>query len=87
MITADSPHYRKDMPVPQEHPPIAEAQTEPGVTGCPVASGRLKYPTEGGGNRDWWPNQLNLKILQKNPLSRIPWARVSTTPRNSRPSI
>ena len=22
---------------------------------------------EGGSNRDWWPNQLNLKILQKNP--------------------
>ncbi|ANI40227.1 catalase/hydroperoxidase HPI(I) [Mycolicibacterium vaccae 95051] len=21
----------------------------------------------GGGNHDWWPNQLNLKILQKNP--------------------
>ncbi|WP_330234467.1 catalase/peroxidase HPI [Nocardia sp. NBC_00508] len=58
--------------MPQEHPPIAEAQTEPGVTGCPVASGRLKYPTEGGGNRDWWPNQLNLKILQKNPAVANP---------------
>jgi catalase-peroxidase len=28
---------------------------------------RLKRPAEGGSNRDWWPNQLNLKILQKNP--------------------
>jgi catalase-peroxidase len=53
--------------VPQDHPPIGEANTEPAQAGgCPVA-GRLKYPTEGGGNRDWWPNQLNLKILQKNP--------------------
>jgi catalase-peroxidase len=25
----------------------------------------LKHPTEGASNRDWWPNQLNLKILRK----------------------
>ena len=31
---------------------------------CPM---QLKPPVEGGGNRDWWPNQINLKILQKNP--------------------
>jgi catalase-peroxidase len=31
---------------------------------CPVSS-RSKHPTEGAGNRDWWPNQLNLKILRK----------------------
>lgn len=30
---------------------------------CPV----LKPPVEGGGNRDWWPNQPNLKVLQHNP--------------------
>ncbi|GAB2711187.1 catalase/peroxidase HPI [Nocardia thraciensis] len=58
--------------MPQEHPPIAEAQTEPAENGCPVVSGRLKYPTEGGSNRDWWPNQLNLKILQKNPAVANP---------------
>ncbi|MBD0862653.1 catalase/peroxidase HPI [Gordonia sp. zg691] len=51
----------------QEHPPIAEANTEPGTGGCPVAHGSLKSPTQGGGNRDWWPNQLNLKMLQHNP--------------------
>ncbi|WP_160093727.1 catalase/peroxidase HPI [Rhodococcus sp. T7] len=57
----------------EEHPPIAEAQTEPAQSGgCPVAHGRQKHPTEGGGNRDWWPNQLNLKILQKNPAVRNP---------------
>ncbi|WP_067834371.1 catalase/peroxidase HPI [Nocardia lijiangensis] len=59
--------------MPQEHPPIAEANTEPAESGCPVASGRFKYPAEGGGgNRDWWPNQLNLKILQKNPAVANP---------------
>ncbi len=38
---------------------------------CPV-TGRMKNATAGGGtsNRDWWPNQLNLKILHQNsPLS------------------
>ncbi|MGN6331669.1 MAG: catalase/peroxidase HPI [Motilibacteraceae bacterium] len=34
---------------------------------CPVVHGAGKLPVEGGGNRDWWPNQINLRILQKNP--------------------
>ncbi|MTD56892.1 catalase/peroxidase HPI [Amycolatopsis pithecellobii] len=33
--------------------------------GCPVHTGRFAHPTEGGSNRDWWPNQLNLSILRK----------------------
>lgn len=28
---------------------------------------RIKPPVEGGSNRDWWPNAVNLKVLQKNP--------------------
>jgi catalase-peroxidase len=34
---------------------------------CPV-TGAVNKPTAGGGmsNRDWWPNQLNLKILHQN---------------------
>jgi catalase-peroxidase len=39
---------------------------------CPVSVGRPKHPTEGAGNRDWWPNQLNLKILRKNPAVANP---------------
>jgi len=36
--------------------------------GCPVSVGRFNHPTEGGNSsRDWWPNQLNLKILRKHP--------------------
>lgn len=65
------PHM-KGIAVPEDHPPIGEANTEPAVGGCPVATARLKYPTEGGSNRDWWPNQLNLKILQKNPAVANP---------------
>ena len=35
---------------------------------CPV-TGKVNAPTGGSGtsNRDWWPNQLNLKILHQNP--------------------
>ena len=40
--------------------------------GCPVGNGRAPQPTEGGGNRGWWPNRLNLKILAKNPIVANP---------------
>ncbi|MEU9187592.1 catalase/peroxidase HPI [Streptomyces sp. NPDC048484] len=36
--------------------------------GCPVAHGRAAHPTQGGGNRQWWPERLNLKILAQNPV-------------------
>ncbi|GGX18608.1 catalase/peroxidase HPI [Streptomyces lomondensis] len=43
--------------------------TDPKETsgGCPVAHDRALHPTQGGGNRQWWPERLNLKILAKNP--------------------
>ncbi|WP_406108934.1 catalase/peroxidase HPI [Micromonospora globbae] len=47
----------------------AEAGSE---SRCPVAHGRAPHPTEGGGNRGWWPNRLNLKILAKNPAVANP---------------
>ncbi|WP_042367326.1 catalase/peroxidase HPI [Streptacidiphilus neutrinimicus] len=43
-----------------------------GAGGCPVAHGRAPHPTQGGGNRQWWPQQLNLKILAKNPAVANP---------------
>src|SRR3954451_14817051 len=39
---------------------------------CPVAHDRALHPTQGGGNRDWWPNRLSLKILAKNPAVANP---------------
>ncbi|MFF8970436.1 catalase/peroxidase HPI [Streptomyces sp. NPDC014995] len=39
---------------------------------CPVAHGRAPHPTQGGGNRQWWPDRLNLKILAKNPAVANP---------------
>ncbi|MEU5344921.1 catalase/peroxidase HPI [Streptomyces sp. NPDC020766] len=40
--------------------------------GCPVAHERAPHPTQGGGNRQWWPERLNLKILAKNPAVANP---------------
>ena len=50
---------------------VAPTPAENQGGGCPVAHGaRAPHPTAGGGNRGWWPNQLNLKILAKNtPVS------------------
>ncbi len=39
---------------------------------CPVVHGRAPHPTQGGGNRGWWPDRLNLKILAKNPAVANP---------------
>ncbi|MFJ2189164.1 catalase/peroxidase HPI [Kitasatospora sp. NPDC087861] len=56
----------------ENHDPIvAEPQAE-GTGGCPVAHGRAPHPTQGGGNRQWWPERLNLKILAKNPAVANP---------------
>ncbi|HWH20613.1 MAG TPA: catalase/peroxidase HPI [Solirubrobacterales bacterium] len=41
--------------------------------GCPVhGHGRAPEPVKGGGNRGWWPQRLNLKILAKNPAEANP---------------
>nr|WSW41667.1 catalase/peroxidase HPI [Streptomyces sp. NBC_01001] len=48
-----------------------DAKTE-GGGGCPVAHERAAHPTQGGGNRQWWPERLNLKILAKNPIVANP---------------
>ncbi|GAA2666594.1 catalase/peroxidase HPI [Streptomyces lunalinharesii] len=51
---------------------IHDAQAVDGEGGCPVAHGRAAHPTQGGGNRQWWPERLNLKILAKNPAVANP---------------
>ncbi|QNP67070.1 catalase/peroxidase HPI [Streptomyces genisteinicus] len=50
---------------------VTDAKTEEGG-GCPVAHGRAPHPTQGGGNRQWWSDRLNLKILAKNPAVANP---------------
>ena len=40
---------------------------------CPVAHGAVKHATHGArSNRDWWPNQLNLKILHQHSAAGNP---------------
>ena len=42
---------------------------------CPVLHGTAKHATLGGrSNRDWWPNQLNLKILHQGSALSNPMA-------------
>ncbi|GAA2356051.1 catalase/peroxidase HPI [Streptomyces cuspidosporus] len=50
---------------------VTDAKAE-GGGGCPVAHGRALHPTQGGGNSQWWPERLNLKILAKNPAVANP---------------
>ncbi|MEW2516854.1 catalase/peroxidase HPI [Actinacidiphila alni] len=50
---------------------VTDAKAE-GASGCPVAHDRAPHPTQGGGNRQWWPERLNLKILAKNPAVANP---------------
>ncbi|MER5812203.1 catalase/peroxidase HPI [Streptomyces sp. NPDC002033] len=50
---------------------VVDAKSE-GGGGCPVAHERAPHPTQGGGNRQWWPERLNLKILAKNPAVANP---------------
>src|ERR1700759_2004610 len=59
----------------KDHAPVTTDQNEAEAAerpdgasaegGCPVAHGRVQ-PTMGDANSEWWPNRLNLKILNKN---------------------
>jgi catalase-peroxidase len=51
---------------------VVDAKTDESAGGCPVAHNRAPHPTQGGGNREWWPHRLNLKILAKNPAVANP---------------
>jgi catalase-peroxidase len=60
--------------------PYSESLRAPGG---PAARLRT-HPTEGAGNGDWWPRQLNLKILRKHqasadPLADFDYARAFST--------
>ncbi|MEU4191394.1 catalase/peroxidase HPI [Kribbella sp. NPDC026611] len=57
-------------PLPGEGTEESRGAEEGKGQGCPVAHGA--HPTSGNANRAWWPNQLNLKILAKNPAVANP---------------
>ncbi|MEI8407108.1 MULTISPECIES: catalase/peroxidase HPI [unclassified Kribbella] len=56
----------------ENHPPLPGESTPESEGKCPVAHTRAPHPTQGGGNRGWWPERLNLKILAKNPAVANP---------------
>ncbi|MFB7557359.1 catalase/peroxidase HPI [Streptomyces brevispora] len=56
----------------ENHDAIVTEPKAQEASGCPVAHGRASHPTQGGGNRQWWPERLNLKILAKNPAVANP---------------
>lgn len=39
---------------------------------CPVTGSTSKAAARGTSNKDWWPSQLNLKMLHQNPAMRNP---------------
>ena len=42
------------------------------VSKCPMHESLANVTAGAQSNRDWWPNQLNLKILQQNPPAGNP---------------
>ncbi len=49
------------------HPDILNGQTSNGESECPFAPAAQRHTAAGAlSNSDWWPNQLNLKILHQN---------------------
>ncbi len=56
----------------ENHEAIDVAAKTESAGGCPVVHGRAPHPTQGGGNRQWWPERLDLKILAKNPAVANP---------------
>ncbi|KAA1376353.1 catalase/peroxidase HPI [Aeromicrobium fastidiosum] len=63
------------MPENQHHDAVVgdmNDESNEGVAKCPVMGGERPHPTAGSANQEWWPNQLNLKILRKHPVVANP---------------
>ncbi|MGW4839090.1 catalase/peroxidase HPI [Streptomyces globisporus] len=71
-MTENNESHVFDPVVPDSPETAVPEQPEAQAGGCPVAHGRAPHPTQGGGNRQWWPDRLNLKILAKNPAVANP---------------
>ena len=55
------------------HPDISNSQTSNGESECPFAPAAQRHTAAGAlSNSDWWPNQLNLKILHQNTSESNP---------------
>ena len=54
-----------------DHVTVEAKMSKEEAGGCPIGD-HFSHPTEGGSNQDWWPKQLNLKILRKHPAVANP---------------
>ena len=61
------------MPGEEHDAVVGDMNSEESEGSCPVVhTSRPHHPTEGAGNRQWWPDRLNVKILAKNPVVANP---------------
>ena len=51
---------------------VGDTNSEQSEGGCPVMHDQPHHPTAGSGNRDWWPDRLNLAILRKHSAASDP---------------
>lgn len=51
---------------------VVGEMNEENETRCPFSAGRPERPTVGARSHQWWPNQLNVKILRTNPAKANP---------------
>ncbi|MFG3341903.1 catalase/peroxidase HPI [Glycomyces sp. NPDC048151] len=51
---------------------MSAKQDDNGTGGCPMGHRPALLPVQGGGNRGWWPDRINLKLLNKNPAAGNP---------------
>nr|WP_315268919.1 catalase/peroxidase HPI [Microbacterium lemovicicum] len=61
-----------DTPVDERADGESRPSPNPDDATCPVIHDRQPLPVNGSANRKWWPEQLNIKILAKNPPARNP---------------
>jgi catalase-peroxidase len=55
-----------------DHETVEADMNTDSAAGCPVQGGKMGHPTESASNTDWWPQQLNLKILRKHTAASDP---------------
>ena len=64
--------HRKESVTENSHDAVVGEMNEPRAAAVPRSPRTRRTPPRVGANQDWWPNQLNLKILRKHPAVANP---------------
>jgi catalase-peroxidase len=59
-------------PEPERPSPGPPGPPRGGGLGLPASAARAEPPARAPGNRDWWPHQVDLRILRKHPAAGDP---------------